>query len=125
MRTVIRMTLLLCLLCGTAQAMPAMAGDHQIGDLQRVDRIRVMRNIDGWRPLDSDSVIIWATPFKPYLVVLARKAHDLRFANVIGVTSTAGTVYDRFDSVVVNGWRYPIAAIYELDRDTARHLKAT
>jgi Family of unknown function (DUF6491) len=123
MKNVLCAATLLCLLCGTAQAMSGQDNGPQAGE--RVDRIRLLSNIDGWRPIDNQSVIIWATAFKPYLVVLSRKSPDLRFANAIGVTSTAGDVYERFDSVIVDGLRYPIEAIYALDRDAARHMKAT
>jgi hypothetical protein len=34
-------------------------------------------------------------------------------------------VYERFDCVVVDGVRYPIGAISELDPETARQMKKT
>ena len=36
-----------------------------------------------------------------------------------------GTVYAKFDSVIVDGIRYPIRAIYQIDPKTARHMKET
>jgi len=50
-------------------------------------------------------------------------SYDLRFVQHIGVTSSAGTVFAKFDSVVVDGRRIPIQSIYALDRYTARHMK--
>jgi hypothetical protein len=93
--------------------------------LKRVDKFRVMRHIDGWRPLDRRTLIVWASPSKPYLVELSRDSFGLRYASTIGVTSTAGNVYERFDCVVVDGVRYPIGAISELDPETARQMKKT
>jgi hypothetical protein len=94
-------------------------------DMRSVDHMRIFDNIDGWRPLDRQSLIIWATPFRPYLVKLSVPSHDLRFEQKIGVTSLAGTVHAKFDSVIVNGIRYPISAIYALDRYAARHMQNT
>ena len=92
-------------------------------DMRPVDRIQIFNHIDSWRPIDRDSLIIWATPFRPYLVELSRPSIDMRFEQTIGVTSASGTVYAKFDHVIIDGIRYPIRAIYELDRNTARHLK--
>jgi hypothetical protein len=67
-------------------------------------------------------VILWATPFKPYLVELAFPSHDLRFSEVIGVTSVGSRVYAKFDAVKVGGFRYPIDSIYKMTREEARNL---
>ncbi|HLF12809.1 MAG TPA: DUF6491 family protein, partial [Gammaproteobacteria bacterium] len=76
-----------------------------------------------WSAVDEDTVIVWATPFRPYLVELAFPSHDLRFADVIGLTSVGSRVYAKFDSVKVRGFRYPIDSIYKLTREEARNLK--
>jgi len=122
MKTLLWTVVLLSGLAGTAAAKtPPAAPDG--GAPERVSSMHVFGSIDGWRPLDDQSLIVWTTPSRPYLVQLSRRSFDLRYSTVIGVTSTAGTVYEKFDNVVVNGWRYPIRAIYRLDRDTARHMK--
>jgi len=102
----------------------AIDNDHAANAaMHPVDRIQTFNRIDSWRPIDRDTLIIWATPFRPYLVELSRPSMDMRFEQSIGVTSTAGTVYAKFDHVIVDGIRYPIRAIYEIDRNTARHMK--
>lgn len=123
MRKAILATAMLIFLGSTAQAETAAADASGADDLKRVEKFRIMRNIDGWRPIDRNTLIIWTSPSKPYLVELKRNSHGLRHAFAIGVTSTAGSVYERFDSVVVDGFRYPIEAIYELDAETARQMK--
>lgn len=125
MKNMIWTTAMLVFLGGTAQAATDAAEASATQDLKRVDKFRVMRSIDGWRPLDRNTLIIWASPFKPYLVELSRNSFGLRHAFAIGVTSTVGSVHERFDSVVVDGVRYPIEAIYELDQETARQMKRT
>jgi hypothetical protein len=79
--------------------------------------------LDDWHAIDRDTLIVWITPFEPYLVELSRASSDLRFAEAIGVTSTFGDVRAKLDSVVVRGRDYPIKAIYKLSRDDARELR--
>lgn len=111
---------------GLAGAAQAAAGNESAADdaMKPVDGIWIAHRLDGWRPIDRDTLIIWATPFRPYLVKLSRPSYSLPFVQAIGVTSTAGTVYAKFDSVIVDGFRYPISAIYSIDRDTAREMKS-
>ena len=60
----------------------------------------------------------------PYLVELAFKSHDLKFAQVIGITQFGSRVYAKFDAVKVGGFRYPIDSIYKMTREEARNLAA-
>ena len=122
MKKLILLTLLSVGLVGMSQA--ANATDHAAsGDMRPVDHFWTFGDMDGWRPLGRDSLIVWATAFRPYLIKLSRPSFELRFEHTIGVTSTGGTVFAKFDSVIVDGIRYPIRAIYELDPKTARHMK--
>ena len=89
--------------------------------LQSVDSISLLSRPWSWQPIDDRTVILWATPFKPYLVELAFPSHDLRWVNVIGVTSFGSRVYAKFDSVQVRGFRYPIKGIYKLTREEAKN----
>ena len=77
-----------------------------------------------WQVIDEDTVVVWATPFDPYLVELAFKSHDLKFAHVIGITQVGSRVYAKFDAVKVGGFRYPIDSIYKMTREEARNLVA-
>ena len=87
---------------------------------QAVKEFHFFGRLDGWRSVDRDTLIVWANPFRPYLIELSRPAFGLRFANAIGITSTHGTVHAKFDSVQVDGLRYPIKSIYRLSRDQAK-----
>ena len=95
----------------------------QTAAYEQVSDFHYWGHLDGWRPIDGDTLILWATPFRPYLVELTRKSPDLPFAEAIGVTSTVGKVYAKLDSVLVGGTNYPIAAIYKLTRDEARNIR--
>ena len=57
-----------------------------------------------------------------YLVELAFKSPELRFAHVIGITQFGSRVYAKFDAVKVGGFRYPIDSIYKMTRGEARDL---
>ena len=89
---------------------------------EQVDSIPMLTRPHSWQVIDDDSVIVWATPFDPYLVELAFKSHDLKFAQVIGITQFGSRVYARFDAVKVGGFRYPIDSIYKMTREEARNL---
>ena len=81
-------------------------------------------NLSNWRAISRDELIIWATPFKPYLVKIWRPLRSLRFVQTIGVTSTTGRV-TTLDYIIVDGQRLPIKTIVALDREAAKSLKWT
>jgi hypothetical protein len=89
--------------------------------LESVDSISILTRPWSWRAIDDRTVIIWATPFRPYLVELAFPSYDLKFAQVIGVTSFGDRIYAKFDSVKVRGFRYPISGIYKMTREQAKN----
>lgn len=100
-------------------------GDARLTSLVPVDSILAFGRLHSWSVVDDDRLIIWATPFQPYLVELFMPSPELKFAVSIGVTSFGSRIHARFDSVEVDGFRYPIRRIYELSRDDAKALKAT
>ena len=85
-----------------------------------VRSISLMTGLWGFKAIDEHHVIIWTTPSRPYLVTLRFPSHDLRWVNVIGITSSLGRVYSGFDSVQVMGFKYPIDTITPLTREEAR-----
>ena len=89
---------------------------------ESVDSIPMLTRLHSWHALDDETVIVWATPFQPYLVKLSYPSHDLRFEHAIGLTSSGSRVYAKFDAVQVRGFRYPIDTIYKLTREEAKDL---
>jgi hypothetical protein len=89
---------------------------------EQVDSIPMLTGPHSWHVIDDDTVVVWATAFDPYLVELAFKSHDLKFAHVIGITQFGSRVYAKFDAVKVGGFRYPIDSIYKMTRGEAREL---
>jgi hypothetical protein len=58
---------------------------------------------------------VYTTPSDAYLLAVRPPCTDLNWVQNIGLTSTAGTVNARLDSVTVRGWRCPIAEIRRID----------
>ena len=112
-----------------ASARAAKGSEEQVSQtdpgagLEEVDSFTMLTQPYSFHPVDKDTVIVWTTPFQPYLVELSFPSNDLKFAHAIGVTSFGSRVYAKFDSVQVRGFRYPIHAIYKMSRDEARNLE--
>jgi Family of unknown function (DUF6491) len=71
---------------------------------------------DSWSAVGTNELVVWTTPFQAYLIKVAPPCDNLEFVNRIGLTSTANTVYARFDFVKVgHNWRCPIQEIRPID----------
>jgi hypothetical protein len=103
-------------------AVDASARDAQTQAFEQVDSIPMLTHPHSWHAIDDDTVVVWATPFDPYLVNLAFKSYDLKWAHAIGITQFGSRVYAKFDAVKVGGFRYPIDSIYKISREEARNL---
>ena len=128
-RTVGRFTavasLTLGLALGFASGAEARAATEQAAPYRAVESFSVLSHLHSWYAINDDTVIVWVTPFQPYLIELAFPSHDLKFAQVVGVTSLGSRVYARFDSLRVGGIRYPIDSIYKITREEAKSLART
>jgi hypothetical protein len=91
-----------------------------VTSLEPVDSIPAMTRLHSWSVVDDDTLIVWTSPSRPYLVQLYRPSRELKFAWSIGVTSFGSRIHARFDSVQVDGFSYPIREIYKLSRDDAK-----
>jgi len=89
---------------------------------QPVDSFPILSRLHDWQVIDDKTVIVWATPWQPYLVQLKYPSHDLPFVQAIGVTSFGDRVYARFDSLRVAGFRYPINNSYKMTKHEAKEL---
>jgi len=54
---------------------------------QPVDSFPILSRLHDWQVIDDKTVIVWATPWQPYLVQLKYPSHDLPFVQAIGITS--------------------------------------
>ncbi len=73
-----------------------------------------MPSLDGWTVVDDKALVIRTQLSKSYLVKVSGFCPNLKFANAIGVTSTAGSV-DKFEKVIVGQDQCRIDEIRPLD----------
>ena len=118
--------LVLILIAGAMLAVTAQARAHADATPAASDSIWIgsFGRLHSWRAVSRDELIVWASPSRPDLVKMWRPFTSLRFANVIGVTSTVGRI-TKFDKVIVDGQRLPIKSIVALDRETAKSMRWT
>ena len=125
MKTLIATLLIAAAASTTAQA----AAEIQERDfplvtsLEPVASIPAWGRLHSWNVVDNETLIVWATPFRPYLVKLFHPSPELKFAWAIGVTSFGSRIHAKFDSVEVEGFSYPIREIYKLSREEAEAFR--
>lgn len=86
-----------------------------------VERI-FLPGLHSWKAVSRQSLILWTSPSRPYLLQLRGPVIGLRFAQYVGIKSTGSSLHARFDSIIVDGFRYPIATITPLTKGQAKAL---
>ena len=118
------LVVLLCLgACSSEPKIPQDPNKYLFSDLNEVDVINDWR-LYGWSEIDENSLIVRTGPKTSYLLILTRPNYDLNMAQGIIISTTAGSVAARFDSVSTlskKGIRYPIARIYQLEGKEQRN----
>ncbi len=76
-----------------------------------VDHITYLGRYDGWTAIGKHELVVFTNINDAYLITVQPPCEDLMFANSIGLTETAHTVYQKFDFVKVRGWRCMIKSI--------------
>lgn len=97
----------------------------ELPQYESVRSITALGGLHSFSAIDNDTLIVWTTPFRPYLIELAYPSVDLKFSHAIAIDSRTSRIHARFDSVRIRGINYPIREIYKLDRDQARQLRKT
>ena len=87
-----------------------------------VKRIVFANQIDGWHAIDQQRLILSTSPSRHYLVTLDRRAAALPFAFNVGVSTSNNAIYSGFDYIYVDGIRFGIDSIMQIDRDQMRAL---
>lgn len=66
-----------------------------------LEQVKYIRNhkIKGWSDIDKQSLFVSVSPKTSYLIILKRPSHDLPYAHGINFSSSAGTVYAKFDRI--------------------------
>lgn len=79
-----------------------------------VDRFQFW-DLQRWELVGDYKVVVWPRLNEAYLLTVDAPCQDLRWAQKIGVTSTANSVSRRFDSVVVGQDKCRIKEIRPID----------
>jgi len=79
-----------------------------------VDQFTWLGHFDSWQSLSRSELVVFTTPWDAYYLKIWLPC-DTRFANRVGLSSTARTVYSRLDSVIVGRDRCPIEEIRPID----------
>ncbi|HTX05786.1 MAG TPA: DUF6491 family protein [Steroidobacteraceae bacterium] len=80
-----------------------------------VDHFTWLTHYNGWEPISPDQLVVWTDINDAYLITVFHPCVDLMFAQRIGLTSSADTVYAHFDAVKAEGWRCMIKTIQPVD----------
>lgn len=80
-----------------------------------VDHFTWLTSYNGWEPIAPHKLVVWTNINDAYLITVFSPCTNLMFANRIGLTSTADTVYAHFDSVRAEGWKCIIKTIQPVD----------
>jgi hypothetical protein len=76
-----------------------------------VDHITYLGRYDNWQSVGPYQIVFWTGINDAYLITVASPCENLRFAQRVGITQTANTIYARFDAVLVKHWRCQITEI--------------
>ena len=80
-----------------------------------VDHFTYLGPYDNWQSLSNTQLVVWTSLNDAYLLTVREPCINLQFTNRIGVSSTAGTVTNRLDSVLVEHDRCQITEIRPVD----------
>lgn len=116
---------LLFIIVTACNTTPVDMSKYEFDDIPTVDSITNW-TLDGWNAIDNRSLIVQTSPRDYYLFILSVPNPDLRFALTVAITSTAGQVQARFDTVSTPNdlmLRSPIEKIYKLaDKDQVNEV---
>ena len=97
-------------LLAACSVIPRHESDQEVRDRynayagEPIESFTWLGRFDSWSPIGRDELVVLTGPSDAYLLKVAPPCQDLQFANSIGLTSTAGSVSNRFDAVIVGRW---------------------
>lgn len=116
----------LTVLSACVSAIPLHESEQQVRDRynayagEPIDHFTWLGRYDGWEPIGRYELVVFTGVSDAYLLKVGPPCDNLQFNNHIRLTSTADTVYSRFDSVITGSgiaghWRCPIQEIRRID----------
>ena len=80
-----------------------------------IDHFTYLSRYDSWRSLSRTQLVVWTTINEAYLLTVREPCINLQFTQRIGLSTTAGTVTNLLDSVLVDRERCQITEIRQVD----------
>jgi uncharacterized protein DUF6491 len=80
-----------------------------------IGQFTYLSHFDSWRALSRTQLVVWTSINDAYLLTVRDPCINLQFAQRIGLSSTAGTVTNYLDFVLVDHDRCQITEIRPLD----------
>ena len=80
-----------------------------------IDHFTYLSHYDSWRSLSRTQLVVWTTMNDAYLLTVREPCINLQFTQRIGLSSTAGTVTNLLDFVLVDHDRCQITEIRPVD----------
>jgi hypothetical protein len=80
-----------------------------------IDHFTYLSRYDSWRALSRTQLVVWTTMNDAYLLTVREPCINLQFTQRIGLSSTAGTVSNGLDFVLVDHDRCQITEIRPVD----------
>ena len=112
-------------LLGACSSTPYVQPDRYTFD--QLTEVKSINNyqLSGWESIDQQSFFINTSPSKYYLLVLRRKDPSLKFREGLAISSTAGSVTARFDTVSTRDGvrKNTIAHIYKLNKADKQQVR--
>lgn len=111
----------LAVLVAACSGIPQRARDQQVQEqyLQYagapIDHFTYLSRYDSWRALNRTQLVVWTTMNDAYLLTVREPCINLPFTQRIGLSSTAGTVTNGLDFVLVDHDRCQITQIRPVD----------
>jgi hypothetical protein len=90
---------------------------------QPVSSFNYFGRFDGFQPLSQYQLVVFTSVNEAYLLTLAPPCQGLQFANGVGFSSTAHTVYRGFDSVYFEHERCMISEIRPVDYKSLKQAR--
>jgi len=116
MKKASRLILVGALAAAPAFALPpaAVAPVPQLPAGEPVTSIPTADSIEKFQALDGAHVMVSLADRQQYVMTLARECVGLRFAEHVGVSTSANTIWAGFDALIADGHSCPIRSIHRL-----------
>lgn len=80
-----------------------------------IDHFTYLGRYDNWTALNDTRLVVWTNANDAYLLTVREPCINLSFTNHVGLSSTAGTVSNHLDSVIVDRDQCQITEIRPVD----------